>query len=57
MEGATESLVLLRATDIAVSARTSQMTKLQGSSLTSTVAIFRAGVNKMYQYIERQDST
>mmetsp|Transcript_21208 Transcript_21208/g.21614 ORF Transcript_21208/g.21614 Transcript_21208/m.21614 type:complete len:284 (+) Transcript_21208:174-1025(+) len=50
--GGTSNLVLLRATDIALSDRKNDIIKLQTSSLSSTVAIARAGMNKVYQLIE-----
>jgi len=52
--GKTEGLVLLRATDIVVSGANSHLTKLQASSLSSTVAMFKAGVNKVYQLIGKE---
>ncbi len=56
VEGKTEGLVLLRVTDIAVSGANSHLTKLQASSLSSTAAILKAGVDKIYQFIESQTS-
>lgn len=54
--GKTEGLVLLRATDIVVSGANSHLTKLQASSLSSTVAMFKAGVNKVYQLIGKGET-
>ena len=44
--GKKEELVLLRATDIAVRGGNSHLTALQASSLSSTVAMFKAGATK-----------
>ena len=57
VEGTTDGLVLLRATDIVASAGNSNLRKLQTSSMTSTVAIIKAGVNKIYQLIQKHAST
>jgi len=54
--GGTNNLVLLRATDIALSNRKNDIIKLQASSLSSTVAIVRAGMNKLYQLIESRQT-
>ena len=51
--GKKEELVLLRATDIAVPGRNSHVTKLQASSLSSTVAVFKAGASKVYQFLSK----
>jgi hypothetical protein len=52
VEGTTSNLVLLRTTDIALSDRKNDLIQLQANSLSSTVAIVRAGMNKVYQLIE-----
>jgi len=56
VEGKKEGLELLRATDIAVSGANSHLTKLQASSLSSTAAILKAGVEKICQFIDKQNS-
>ena len=52
VEGRASNLVLLRTTDIALSDRKNDIIQLQANSLSSTVAIIRAGINKVYQLVE-----
>ena len=47
------NLVLLRATDIALSDGHNHVIRLQASYLSSAVAIVRAGVNKVNQLIDK----
>ncbi|MGK3743844.1 MAG: hypothetical protein ACI90V_010703, partial [Bacillariaceae sp.] len=56
VEGTTSNLVLLRTTDIALSDRKNDIIQLQANSMSSTVAIVRAGMNKVYQLIENISS-
>ena len=56
VEGRASNLVLLRTTDIALSDRKNDIIQLQANSLSSTVAIIRAGMNKVYQLIENVSS-
>ena len=54
--GRKNDLVLLRATDTTVSGGHNYSVRLQASSLTSSVAILRAGAKKIYQMIEKFSS-
>ena len=56
VEGKASNLVLLRTTDISLSDRKNDIIQLQANSLSSTVAIIRAGMNKVYQLIENVSS-
>ena len=56
VEGRASNLVLLRTTDIALSDRKNDIIQLQANSLSSTVAIIRAGMNKVYQLVENVSS-
>eukprot|EP00537_Pseudo-nitzschia_pungens_P016001 CAMPEP_0172398842 /NCGR_PEP_ID=MMETSP1061-20121228/37907_1 /TAXON_ID=37318 /ORGANISM="Pseudo-nitzschia pungens, Strain cf. pungens" /LENGTH=292 /DNA_ID=CAMNT_0013131487 /DNA_START=18 /DNA_END=896 /DNA_ORIENTATION=+ len=49
--GGISDLVLFRATDVAVSGGHNHVVRLQASSLTTTVAIVRAGLRKIHQLI------
>lgn len=50
--GSLSDLVLFRATDVAMSHGNNHAVRLQASSLTSTVAIIRAGLQKIYNFID-----
>eukprot|EP00536_Pseudo-nitzschia_multiseries_P016288 jgi/Psemu1/312955/fgenesh1_kg.1065_\ len=52
VEGGASHLVLFRATDVAVSGGHNHVVRIQASSLTSTVAIVRAGLRKIHKLID-----